>query len=374
MIFHCLSVPYTPTKKEVSLCAFTQKVYKFCKIMTERGHTVFHYGHPDSEVSCTKHFNVVSSETYDRVYQKKSWKDFISQSVQNDVHKEFNKNAAALIKKNKQSDDDFVLAFWGFGHAECCKELHPDFIIVEPSIGYDSAFAPFKVFESYAHLHKMHFKINGDNGCPSFTDHVIRPGFYLEDFTYKKEKENYLLFLGRLIDNKGVSIAQNLSKAAEIPIKFVGPQNQFKLPKDNPLAEYIHTVSYEERKNLLANAKALIMPSLYAEPCGWSMIEAFISGTPVLSTDWGGLREYNLQGKTGFRCRSLNEFYHALGSVDTIKPEYCREYAERNFTINIVAKMYESYFIHLLNVRKHGLGAIFSECNFLVEQQYVEKK
>ena len=104
MIFHVLAVPVHPTRKEITLCAFTQKVYKFCKVMTERGHTVFHYGHPDSEVSCTKHFNVVSRETYDRVYQKKSWKDFISQNVQNDVHKEFNKNAAALIKKNKQTN------------------------------------------------------------------------------------------------------------------------------------------------------------------------------------------------------------------------------------------------------------------------------
>ena len=110
------------------------------------------------------------------------------------------------------------------------------------------------------------------------------------------------------------------------------------------------------------------MPSLYAEPCGWSMLEAFISGTPVLSTDWGGLSEYNLHGKTGFRCRSLNEFYHGLGAIDTIKPQYCREYAERNFTINIVAKMYESYFIHLLNVKKYGLGAVFPKCDFLVKE------
>jgi glycosyltransferase involved in cell wall biosynthesis len=368
MIFHVLAIPVHPTRKEITLCAFTQKVYKFCKVMTSNGHTVFHYGHPDSDVPCTQHFNVVSRATYNKVYKKESWKNFLPQSIKNQAHEEFNKNAAPLIKKNKQSKNDFVLAFWGIGHRPCCDELVEDFTIVEPSIGYDSAFAPFKVFESYAQLHKLHFKMYGESSCPRFTDHVIRPGFYFEDFCYEERKEDYLLFLGRMIDNKGIEIAQNLSKAFSIPIKFVGPQNlKNNLKKDNLLAEYIHTVSNNERKKLLANAKALIMPSLYSEPCGWAMLEAFISGTPVLSTDWGGLAEYNIHGQTGFRCRSLNEFYHALGIIDNIKPSFCREYAEENFTIDLVARMYENYFTHLIQTTKHGMGAIFEKCNFLVK-------
>jgi len=368
MIFHVLAIPIHPTRKEITLCAFTQKVYKFCKIMTKKGHTVFHYGHPDSDVPCTQHFNVVSRATYEEVYKKQSWKNFLTQSIKNKVHEEFNKNATPLIKKNKQSKNDFVLAFWGIGHRPCCDELVEDFTIVEPSIGYDSAFAPFKVFESYAQLHKLHFKMYGESSCPRFTDHVIRPGFYFEDFCYEERKEDYLLFLGRMIDNKGIEIAQNLSKAFSIPIKFVGPQNlKNNLKKDNPLAEYIHTVSNNERKKLLANAKALIMPSLYSEPCGWAMLEAFISGTPVLSTDWGGLAEYNIHGQTGFRCRSLNEFYHALGIIDNIKPSFCREYAEENFTISLVARMYENYFTHLTLAAEYGIGAVFEKCNFLVK-------
>jgi|10_taG_2_1085330.scaffolds.fasta_scaffold01222_3 glycosyltransferase involved in cell wall biosynthesis len=370
MIFHVLSVPVHPTRKEITLCAFTQKVYKFCKIMTHRGHTVFHYGHPDSQVPCTQHFNVVSRSTYEEVYKKQSWKNFLTQNIKNKVHEEFNKNAKSLIKKNKQSDNDFVLAFWGIGHRAACEGLggpREDFHVVEPSIGYDSAFAPFKVFESYAQLHKLQFQMYGEFSNPRFTDHVIKPGFYFEDFCYKEKKENYLLFLGRMQDCKGIKIAQNLSKAFSIPIKFVGPQNlENSLKKDNPLAEYIHTVSNNERKKLLANAKALIMPTLYAEPCGWAMIEAFISGTPVLSTDWGGLGEYNIHGQTGFRCRSLNEFYHALGIIDTIKPLFCRKHAEENFTIDFMAHTYENYFTHLMQTTKHGMGAIFEKCNFVV--------
>ena len=62
MVFHCLSVPYSPTRKDVSLCAFVQKVYKFCDEMTKRGHTVYHYGHENSIVNCTEHINVTNND------------------------------------------------------------------------------------------------------------------------------------------------------------------------------------------------------------------------------------------------------------------------------------------------------------------------
>ena len=334
--------------------------------MVERGHTVFHYGHPDSEVPCTKHFSVIDIETYNSVYGDKTWKEFHSQNVDNKVHKQFNQNAADLIKSNKQSDNDFVLAFWGFGHYACLEKLQDDFIIVEPTISYDSACAPYKVFPTYAQLHKMqhqHYK----NNYPSFNDVVIPPGFYLEDFEYKTEKEDYILYLGRMIDAKGINIAQELSKASKTKIKFVGPQNlEHTMNKDNPYAEYIHTVSYEERKTILANAKALIMPSLYSEPCGWTMIESFFSGTPVISTDWGGLAEYNQHGKTGYRCRSFNEFFHALGIIDKIDKSYCRKYAEKMFHIDSVIKCYERYFDNILTTRKYGFGYVQEKCSFIV--------
>jgi hypothetical protein len=38
------------------------KVLKFCKMMTARGHTVYHYGHKDSQVECTEHVPVTFNE------------------------------------------------------------------------------------------------------------------------------------------------------------------------------------------------------------------------------------------------------------------------------------------------------------------------
>jgi glycosyltransferase involved in cell wall biosynthesis len=363
MIFHVLSVPMYPTRKEITLCAFVQKVFNFCEQMTKKGHTVYHYGHPDSSVTCTQHFDCVTRETYDSDYGQQTWKEFHDQSINSATHIEFNRIAGELISEKKKSEEEFVLSFWGMGN-QGATGPNSDLIVVEPSIGYDSFYAPNRVFETYTHMHRMLGEKN--IMVPNWTDHVVPPGFNKDDFEFKKEKGDYLLFLGRMIDLKGIKIAQEVSKITGTPIKFVGPQNlNNTLVEDNPLAEYIHTVSVEERKILLSNAKALIAPTCYMEPCGWVMIEAFFSGTPVISTDWGGFCEYNKQGLTGIRCKNLNEFAHSIKVVEGLDKQEIRDYAVNNFTFETQMAAFENYFKMLLDIKRNGLmGSISENCTF----------
>jgi len=99
MIFHCLSVPYSPTKKDVSLCAFVQKVYKFCDEMTKRGYTVYHYGHKNSIVNYTEHINLTDNDILINSYGNLN--DWKTKGFNQDVN---NKNANSRFTIKQQCD------------------------------------------------------------------------------------------------------------------------------------------------------------------------------------------------------------------------------------------------------------------------------
>ena len=69
MRFHVLGVSFAPTNREYSCDGFSQKVRLFCKMMTELGHTVYHYGIEGSNPICTENIDVVSRETYEKVHK-----------------------------------------------------------------------------------------------------------------------------------------------------------------------------------------------------------------------------------------------------------------------------------------------------------------
>ena len=74
MRFHALGLPHTVTSKEYGACAYTQKVLKFGKMMTQLGHEVIHYGHEDSDLICTEHVPVLRNEDFSIAYGDHDWR------------------------------------------------------------------------------------------------------------------------------------------------------------------------------------------------------------------------------------------------------------------------------------------------------------
>jgi len=315
--------------------------------MTKRGHTVYHYGHEDSIVNCTEHINVINDNILKNSYGNlNDWKiKGFDQNVGTEAVKIFNDNCITELDKRIKSNNEFILCWFGFAHEPCVKYFYNKAIAVEPSIGYDSMFAPIKMFETHSQMHKMHgaSKTNIDFG----SEFVVYPGFDANDFLYKKDKSNTALFLGRIIEDKGAKLAYDICNHIGQDIIFAGP-NILNL-KDTKYCKFIGFADPIQRMHLLSDAKFLFAPSLFMEPCNWTVIEAQFSGTPTITTNFGGFAETVLQGETGLRCYSINDMIYAAQNIyKIINPENCYNNAISRFTIEKQCDYYEYIFKSLI--------------------------
>jgi glycosyltransferase involved in cell wall biosynthesis len=98
----------------------------------------------------------------------------------------------------------------------------------------------------------------------------------------------------------------------------------------------------------MRDATAVIGPTYYVEPFGNMVVEGYFSGTPAITTDWGGFADTVVNGVTGFRCREMRDFVHALENIDSIKSEACRQWAMDNYSEEVVHDQFHEYFIKIL--------------------------
>lgn len=352
--FHLLSVPHAVTVPEYSTCAFTQKVIKLARMLKMLGHTVIHYGHELSAVECDEHVTVTTNDDLTMSYGAHDWRTqgFPAFQHTDKIYQTFYALTIGEIHRRKKPGD-FLLCPFG-NMQQPVADAHPDLIVVESGVGYAGTFAKFKVYESYAVMHASYGAGRVQAAfADGWYDAVIPNCFDPDDFTYSEEKDPYFLFLGRVGEGKGVHIAADVTAAigANLTIAGVGE------PPVGDHIDYVGAVDPTRRRGLLAHAKAVLCPSMFVEPFCSVQIEAMLSGTPVISTDWGAFAEYNIHGKTGFRCRTREQFIWALENVsEIISPSVCRDYAIGNFSLEIVAMMYDEYFagLHILHTDPSG--------------------
>lgn len=341
MRFHHLAIPHTVTHHDYVACAYTQKVLKFAKMMTQRGHEVIHYGHADSDVVCSEHVTVTDDSVLQQAYGTHDWRRHqFRHNIHDHANTTFVQRTIPEIRQRVQRND-FVLANWGIGHQEICQAV-PEAIAVEPGIGYTSGhFADWRAYESHA----VRNVVEGHLNPQRWYSRVIPNYFDPEDFTYRAVKDDYVLFLGRVTELKGISTCVEATRHAGRRLIIAGQGRLSDVGYDT-VPDHVTELGYadkETRRELMSKARALIIATTYLEPFGGVVVEALLSGTPIITPHFGAFAEINQHGRTGYLCHTLRDYVRAIKNADHIGPATCQARGQQ-YTLNRVAPQFERWF------------------------------
>jgi glycosyltransferase involved in cell wall biosynthesis len=163
------------------------------------------------------------------------------------------------------------------------------------------------------------------------------------EFVFRQVKADYDLFLGRLHSGKGYRWAIAGTRRLDKKLIVAGGWR----PSLRRSLRFVGTVNGERKAALLADACCLWMPALWDEPFGLTLVEAMMSGTPVLGTRRGALPEV-VSDEAGALGDTLEELIELRSTIDHQDPTACRSRAERWFTHTRMAGEYVRMYQHYL--------------------------
>ena len=355
---HVPALPHTLITRDYDWCAYSAKLRRFAIMLVDAGHDVFMYGPEEADVpEAVEYTIVVTPDDRKRWFGAPYWDPstvFNHWDAAADCWTEMNARVALAIRDVHQPGD-IVGIIAGHCQAQILHQLKDlDITAVEWGIGYSGVLdSTHKVWESYAWAHHVAGLRRSDD--ISYFDTVIPNCFDPADYTVSEQTGDYLLYLGRPTSRKGLPVIAEIAKRTKLPLVIAGQPG----PELDtiPGAERVGVVLGQEKAKLLAGARALLAPTSYLEPFGGVTVEAMLSGTPVITSDWGAFTE-TVTHDVGFRCRTLADYMDAVERSADLNREFIAEYAERRFSLRTGSLMYDAYLRRLETLRGEGWYAL----------------
>ncbi|MGI5246692.1 glycosyltransferase [Dactylosporangium sp. CA-139066] len=166
----------------------------------------------------------------------------------------------------------------------------------------------------------------------------------------RRDGGSRLVYLGRLIPEKGPDIAVEVATRTGAQLDLIGPvrsdDRRFFDEKVRPhlsaRIRYRGHVPHNRLADYLAGASALLMPIRWQEPFGLVMIEAMAHGVPVIGFGRGAVPEVVAHGVSGYVVNSTDEMCRAVRALDQLSAEGCRRHVRERFSVHQMVDGYQA--------------------------------
>src|SRR5437868_15391062 len=149
---------------------------------------------------------------------------------------------------------------------------------------------------------------------------TVLHGIDTDNFVFREQPDDYLLFLGRFTDGKGVLQAIEIAKRVGMKLILAAAEDDYYRERvaahvDGRHIVYFGEADFDAKVKLYGGARALLYPIQAREPFGLVLAEAMACGTPVVALDRGAVREVVDEGITGLIFNDLEEMTRGLSRV-----------------------------------------------------------
>jgi len=174
---------------------------------------------------------------------------------------------------------------------------------------------------------------------------TVLHGIDTDAFTFREQPDDYLLFLGRFTEGKGVLQAIEIARRVGMRLILAAAEDEYYRQHVAPHVDgrrivYFGEADHAAKVSLYGGARALLYPIQSGEPFGLVLAEAMACGTPVAALDRGAVREVVDNGVTGAVYSNLEQMVNELPRVFDLDRRRVRERAVTRFG---TARMVDEY-------------------------------
>jgi glycosyltransferase involved in cell wall biosynthesis len=239
------------------------------------------------------------------------------------------------------------LAFTRLSHAPIVQTLHHSPSIAEVGLWLRYPEAPFVAISNEQARLLAGLNIIG----------TVLHGLDTDSFTFREHPDDYLLFLGRFTDGKGVLQAIEIGKRLGIRLILAAAEDDYYQQKVAPLVDgsriiYYGEADYPAKVKLYGGARALLYPIQASEPFGLVLAEAMACGTPVAALDRGAVREVVEDGVTGIIFDDLEQMARELPRVFDLDRRRVRQRAVERFGVERMVDEYIAVYRRIVEAHR----------------------